>query len=288
MYLQVNFTELKNILKKIFWGILTRLNSVLKSRETHNIILYKQHILNQTNSKNPFNSYGKKCFSQSDEDGLTLEIIKRLGIEKGTFLEFGVGDGTENNTLILISLGWKGCWVGKEELKVNVSDNKLLKHFNNWVDLESLLKITKSGLDFVKSKSYDVISLDLDGNDYYFTKKILENNIKPKLFIVEYNGKFFPPIRFLQKYDEKHIFKNDDYFGCSLSVYDELFDSFGYKLICCNSWTGVNAFFIRKEYSNLFPKVSNQIEYIYIPPFYHTRNIGHPITSNKTIESFFN
>ena len=60
------------------------------------------------------------------------------------------------------------------------------------------------------------------------------------------------------------------------------------KLICCNSWTGVNAFFIRKEYSNLFPEVSNQIEDIYIPPFYHIRNIGHPITSNKTIESFFN
>ena len=30
--------------------------------------------------KNPLNKFGKKCFSQADEDGITLEIIKRLKI----------------------------------------------------------------------------------------------------------------------------------------------------------------------------------------------------------------
>jgi hypothetical protein len=277
---------MKKLLKKIFWGIIKRLDSVFKLRATHEIILSQQHILNQKNSKNSFNSYGHKCFSQSDEDGLTLEIIKRLGIENGTFLEFGVGDGTENNSLILISIGWKGCWVGNEKLKININEGKRLKYFKNFVDLENVLQISKNGLNFVESKSYDVISMDLDGNDYYFTKKLLENNLHPKLFIVEYNGKFFPPIRFLQNYDEKHFWKNDDYFGCSLSIYVELFESFGYKLICCNSWTGTNAFFVKEECLNLFPEVPDQIEEIYIPPFYHVRTIGHPITSNKTIESF--
>ena len=38
------------------------------------------------------NSYGKKGFSQTDEDGITLEIIKRMGIKKGIFAEFGAGD----------------------------------------------------------------------------------------------------------------------------------------------------------------------------------------------------
>jgi hypothetical protein len=31
-------------------------------------------------------------------------------------LEFGVGDGTENNTLVLLSIGWRGAWVGGENL----------------------------------------------------------------------------------------------------------------------------------------------------------------------------
>ena len=47
-------------------------------------------------------------FSQSDEDGITIEILKRLKMGKGFFLELGVGDGTENNSLLLLAMGWKG------------------------------------------------------------------------------------------------------------------------------------------------------------------------------------
>ena len=47
-------------------------------------------------------------FLAIDEDGITIEIFKRLkNLNSGSFLELGVGDGTENNTLILLSLGWK-------------------------------------------------------------------------------------------------------------------------------------------------------------------------------------
>ena len=31
--------------------------------------------------KNPLNYFGRKCFSQTDEDGITLEIIRRLKIK---------------------------------------------------------------------------------------------------------------------------------------------------------------------------------------------------------------
>ena len=34
------------------------------------------------NPKNPMNKYGKRVFSQCDEDGITLEIVKRLKIDK--------------------------------------------------------------------------------------------------------------------------------------------------------------------------------------------------------------
>jgi hypothetical protein len=272
-------------MKKIF-HILHRLFDILsKSEKIYDILTFKQHISNQKNSKNPFNKYGSKCFSQSDEDGLTLEIVKRIGIKKGTFLEFGVGNGTENNSLILLSLGWKGCWVGDEKIEINIPKNSRLKYYKEFVTLDNCQKISKSGLDFIKSKSFNVISMDLDGNDYYLTKTLLETEFNPELFIVEYNGKFIPPILFKQNYNSKHLWANDDYFGCSLSTYVELFRSFDYKLICCNSWTGANAFFVKNKYSGLFPEVPKQINEIYNPPFYHVRSIGHPINSIKTIES---
>ena len=71
------------------------------------LMLIHQQNLAKRDSKNPFNKYGKKIFSQTDEDGITIEIIKRMNcLNNGNFIEFGVGDGTENNTLILKSLGW--------------------------------------------------------------------------------------------------------------------------------------------------------------------------------------
>ena len=76
----------------------------------------------QKEHKNPLNKFGKKCFSQTDEDGITIEILRRINcLEKGNFAEFGPGDGMENNTLILKSLGWKGFWVGGENLRIEIN-----------------------------------------------------------------------------------------------------------------------------------------------------------------------
>jgi hypothetical protein len=56
---------------------------------------------------------GRRHFSQNDEDGILLEILRRLDIvDARSFIEFGVGDGTENNTIILLAKKWSGAWVG--------------------------------------------------------------------------------------------------------------------------------------------------------------------------------
>jgi len=67
-------------------------------------------IVELTRTSNPLNEFGVKVFSQSDEDGITLEILRRLGIDSGIALEIGSGDGTENNTLVLLASGWKCAW----------------------------------------------------------------------------------------------------------------------------------------------------------------------------------
>src|SRR4029077_19911784 len=58
---------------------------------------------------NPLLAWGAKHWSQNDEDGLIEEIVRRVrGDAPGAFLELGVGDGTENNTLNLLAKGWRG------------------------------------------------------------------------------------------------------------------------------------------------------------------------------------
>ena len=79
-------------------------------------ILFQQTRQLQLAHPNPLIKYRRKCFSQADESGITLEILNRIkALETGVFAESGVRDGTENSTLILAALGWKGFWVGGED-----------------------------------------------------------------------------------------------------------------------------------------------------------------------------
>ena len=243
--------------------------------------------------KNPLNKFGKKCFSQTDEDGITLEILRRIGcIENGYFAEFGPGDGMENNTLILKSLGWKGFWIGGENLTIDAKSNEKFCFIKEFISLKNIIELTLKGKKEINCDYIDVISFDLDGNDLFLVDELLKNNFKPKLFIVEYNGKFPPPIKWRMNYNEKHIWDGSDYYGASLASFNELFENNDYKLICCNAHTGSNAFFIKKEYSKLFDDVPKNIEDIYVPPRYFLHNVfgshsfSHP-QSVKTINKLF-
>jgi hypothetical protein len=229
-------------------------------------------------SKNPFNHYGRKIFSQNDEDGLTLEIIKRIGIsnKNSYFAEFGVGNGTECNSIALTLQGYKGIWVGNEELVVDLQNAKRVRYLKTWITLNNVNQLIEKGMEFygIKNKEqFKIISVDLDGNDFYITREILKN-YKPDLFIVEYNALFPPPLEFCIDYNPDHTWQNaDNYFGCSLSTYDALFEANGYFLVCCSLFTGANAFYVKKEYLDKFPEVPGNIEEKYNPPFYIAGNL---------------
>ena len=276
---------------RIFFKGLTGKPIRKQLEEIKNLVLLTQVKTLQSNQPNPLNKFGKKCFSQTDEDGITLEILRRIGhIDDGFYAEFGVGDGTENNTLILAALGWKGFWVGGEKLKIDVdsANYKKFTYLRAWVTSENILDLTEKGCAKIDSEKLDVISVDLDGNDIYFVEKLLENGFKPKLFIVEYNAKFPPPVKFQIEYDPKHVWKGDDYYGASLTSFSNLFNNFGYKLVCCNSHTGVNAFFVDAAYLEFFSDVPTDINQIYVEPRYHRyTRYGHT-QSLRTINKIIN
>ena len=122
---------------------------------------------------NPLNRFGLKCFSQADEDGITLEILRRIGcVSNGTFAEFGVGNGLENNTLILKAIGWRGFWAGGENLAFDIGQpSSAFSYFKEWITLENIESIAIEGKKNLQCQEMDVISLDLDGNDYYFARR---------------------------------------------------------------------------------------------------------------------
>lgn len=240
---------------------------------------------------NPFNRFGKKMFSQTDEDGLSYEIIKRLGIEKGVFAEFGVGNGTENNTLSLVGLKWRGFWVGNEDLAINTNPSgepqPNFVYQKDFVTLDNVVGLVASGLAAIGQERLDFMSLDLDGNDLHLVKAVLAAGYQPSVFVVEYNAKFLPPAEFVIDYNPEHWWDHTDYMGASLTSYVKLFEAHDYFLVCCNSFNGANAFFVKRQHRDLFPEVPDDLEQLWNPPMYFLPpDYGHP-TSPRTLELLF-
>lgn len=215
--------------------------------------------------------YGFKCYSQHDEDGMLAEIIKRISVPvPKTFVEFGIGDGLENNTLFLLKQQWKGLWIeaGVENVdKIRRSFKTIIEN-KQLVFLETL--ITRDNIDkligSVLKGEIGLLSIDIDGNDLYAWERI--EVISPCVVIIEYNAKFPPPIRWSIDYDEKHVWNSTDYMGASLAALADLGKKKGYQLVGCNL-NGTNAFFVRKDLvNNRFLVSDNLMDYYNSPRYY--------------------
>ncbi|HET9238525.1 MAG TPA: hypothetical protein VFO10_14790 [Oligoflexus sp.] len=208
--------------------------------------LYRQ-ILQQPKYQDPraLLHFGQKYFSQNEEDGIIAEIFRRIGVKNHSFIEIGVGDGRECNTLTLLYQNWKGLWIeGVASEKIKLCAEK----FRNQLQLENVF-IDKNNINSYIQKHFsgeiDLLSLDIDSKDAFVLQAI--NVINPRVIIVEYNARFGPQIDW--SVDDAVENFGDDHFGASLKCFENILQnkgSQGYALVACNV-TGVNAFFVRKD-----------------------------------------
>ena len=193
--------------------------------------------------------FGHKVYSQNEEDGMIREIFKRIGTTTRTFVEFGCGDGLQNNTLALLFDGWKGLWIEaspKLAKKICIHLPKTIRAgvltvLNAFVTRDNINQLISSA---IHQSEIDLLSIDIDGNDFHVFDAI--RCVEPRAVVIEYNAKFVPPTLFCMDYDEGHIWEGDDCFGASLKFLEVGFAKRGYCLVGCDL-TGTNAFFIRKD-----------------------------------------
>lgn len=82
---------------------------------------YNEVLANERNaSPKRLMKFGRKSFSQSDEDGLIEEVFRRIGERSRKFVEIGVQSGVESNTTNLLAKGWSGAWVECSENFVRI------------------------------------------------------------------------------------------------------------------------------------------------------------------------
>jgi hypothetical protein len=192
---------------------------------------------------------GYRVYSQADEDGILHEIFRRIGEGNRTFLELGVGNGLENNTLFLLVQGWSGVWLEGSERKVAAAKKNLAvlvaaRRLEIHQQFVTAADIDQKIASLAPNREIDLLSIDLDGNDYYILEAI--RSISPRVIVAEYNSKFPADVPWVIEYNESHRWDATDYFGASLKSLETLLAGKGYALVGCNL-LGTNSFFVRRD-----------------------------------------
>jgi hypothetical protein len=187
-------------------------------------------------------SLGKKITSQTDEDGIIEAIFNSIPPRSSYFVEFGIGphwedreyiNGLEGNCVNLRNKNWSGLFMdgGDHPPKYDIK-----KEFIEPTNVNTLFR--KHGVP----KDVDVISIDVDGQDYWI---FMACYFRPILFIVEYNPNFANITDQLTvPFDQKFRWDGTKYYGASLGALNSLAVEKGYVLVYAN---GVNAFFVDRE-----------------------------------------
>lgn len=189
----------------------------------------------------------EKCvYSQNGEDGIIEHIFNIIGTTNKIAVEIGVSvpnGGKQNNTRLLSENGWTTYWfdcLDVSNLPSNCVFTKKKLTADNIVDTFSELNIPKN---------IDLLSIDIDSNDYHLRKALSE--YKPKVCIMEYNGVLDGSTEYIMPRNDNYCWQGQRNYGASLKSYTKQANEFGYDLVYCES-KGVNAFFVRKDV-NLFP-----------------------------------
>jgi hypothetical protein len=194
-------------------------------------------------------------FSQWGEDGIIQHLVNVIEINEKTFIEFGVEDFSESNCrFLLMKDNWSGFVIDGSATNID----RLKQSTAYWkYDLDAVdAFITKENINDLLAKSgfgrdLGILSIDLDGNDYYILEAI--DLFSPRILICEYNAVFGVSRIISVPYDAGFVRKEKHnsclYYGASLSAIAHAAKKKGYSLVGTNT-AGNNAFFVRNDLLN--------------------------------------
>jgi len=203
-----------------------RLKKIIKSSATLRRLYYRAKIFQGTRG-------------QSDEGTIICDLAKSTNAPE-TFIEFGFHPIEFNCASLAQNPDWQGLLIDGNARQVSDARSVLPKRIEI---VEAFL--TLNNLHFIKSKfqKVGVLSIDVDGNDYWFLENLIE--IKPSIICIEYNASFGPEsitVPYDDGFDRHQKHPSGWYHGASLAAIAKLCATHGYGLAAVSE-AGGNAFF---------------------------------------------
>lgn len=207
-----------------------------------------------------------KVYSQWGEDGVLQYLIDQIPNPIGKFVEFGVEDYMEANTRFLLSNNnWAGLVIDGSASNIEQIRSSPIYWRRGLTAVQAF--VTAENIDQLLAEhgfsgEIDVLSIDIDGNDYWVWKAI--STCSPRIVVIEYNWRFGAHRAVTIPYDPAFVRSQAHpscvYFGASLAALGRLGLSKGYALVGVGS-AGLNAFFVRRDVLGQLPELSPEVAY---------------------------
>ena len=193
-----------------------------------------------------------QVYSQWGEDGIIDWLVSKFPQIPKNFLEIGTQDYKESNTrFLLINRNWDGFLIegNKDDIK-NIKSQRVywkhnLKVRNEFITKDNINDVVQR---FNVPKNLGLLSLDIDGVDYWVLKEL--STLNPSIVICEYNSLFGEKKSITVPYKENFIRSKEHYsnlyYGASIQAFIDIMKTKNYFLIGTNT-AGNNAFFVRKD-----------------------------------------
>jgi hypothetical protein len=193
-----------------------------------------------------------KVFSQFGEDGIIEWLVSHVNVPNRRFVEFGVETFQEANCrFLMMNRNWRGFVMDGSEAHLSVlrADDRSWRYDltarSAFITAENINDlIADAGL----SGQLGLLSIDIDGNDYWVWKAL--SVVSPAIVVCEYNGTLgnTRPIAvpYQANFDRFASHYSGIYEGCSITALQHLAEQQGYKFVGTNSY-GCNAFFVRDD-----------------------------------------
>jgi len=208
---------------------------------------------------------GFKAYSQFDEDGILLYIFSLIGFTNRKVVEMCCGIGAECNTAnLIINHACYGLLFDGDENNIKSAINFFKSNKSTWL-LPPICKhvwITKDNINsLIEEEGFkgdiDLLSLDMDGVDYYIWKSL--EIISPRVFICECHNMIPDDMAVTIPYkDDFSGWSKDNalFLGASPLAMIKISKEKGYRLIGSHKY-GFNLIFMRNDIGNkYFPEVS--------------------------------
>ena len=216
-----------------------------------------------------FNGVERQVFSQDGEDGVIEKVFQVIEPTSRYCVEFGGGDGVKFSNMrnLILNHGFRSLMIDGDQKLVDscrqtYATRPDIRCAHHWVypgNVETLFE------QYGVPKDLDFLVIDIDSFDYYVWKVM--HIYRPKLLMIEINGRFAPPTRAVVEYSPFLYWDNSFYYGASLQSMYESGRQKGYELIYVER-RGLNAFFVDRQYFERFGIADNSPAKLYRPHNY--------------------